>query len=209
MTDTGIGMDKATIDRVFEPFFTTKALGRGTGLGLATVYGIVRQSGGNIAVYSEPGRGTAFKVYLPRAAPSEERPAELPASLPTSGTETILLVEDDAQMCLVIARVLRAGGYQLLVARDASEARALAGAHASPIHLLMTDLFLPGASGTELAVELTRARADMRVLFASGYSLAAMVQQGTLPPDAAFLEKPFTPESLRRCVREVLSEGGC
>ena len=208
VTDTGIGMDKATLGRVFEPFFTTKELGRGTGLGLATVYGIVRQSGGHIAVYSELGRGTAFKIYLPRAVSAEARPTELPARPPPPGSETILLVEDDEHVRLVIARVLRAGGYHVLVAREAFEARALAVAHGGPIHLLMTDLVMPGTSGAELAAELTRARPDMRVLFASGYSLAAMVHQGTLVANAAFLEKPFTPELLRRRVRDVLGGGG-
>src|SRR5713101_4492730 len=205
VTDTGTGMDAATQARIFEPFFTTKEVGKGTGLGLATVYGIVKQSGGWIWVYSEPGHGTTFKVYLPRvgeaaapAAPSLTPPASL------RGSETILVVEDDEMIRNLVQKVMRANGYTVLVAGTGSDAERVAGAHAGPIHLLMTDVVLPGLNGREVARRLVAQRAGIRVLFLSGYTDDAIVHHGVLDPGVAFLQKPFSPAVLGRKVREVL-----
>lgn len=203
VSDTGIGMDEATKARIFEPFFTTKERGRGTGLGLATVYGIVRQTGGQVAVYSEPGRGTTFRVYLPVARGAEVRPAPS-SSTAARGSETILLVEDDERVRVVATRVLRAHGYDVLVASGPREARAIFDAHAGTIHLLMTDMVMPGASGTELALQLAALRPDMQLLFMSGYAAGGALRSGAMPEGVAFLEKPFTVDSLRAKVREVL-----
>jgi signal transduction histidine kinase len=207
VTDTGIGMDAATRARIFEPFFTTKDVGKGTGLGLATVYGIVRQSGGHIWVYSEPGLGTTFKIYFPHARPAEEgdpAPAEVRR---TTGTETVLLVEDAEALRAVAGRILRDSGYQVLEAQHPADARRLAAAHAAPIHLLLTDVVMPGSSGPELANALVPMHPGMRVLYMSGYASAGVVHGGALPPQVEFLEKPFTPEQLRARVRAVLDQG--
>ena len=205
VSDTGVGMDAATQARIFEPFFTTKERGKGTGLGLATVYGIVKQSGGWIWVYSEPGQGTTFKVYLPRvtepAAPAAPSPAR-PVSL--RGSETILVVEDEEVIRNLVQKVLKANGYTVLVAGTGSDAERVAGAHAGPIHLLMTDVVLPGLNGREVARRLVAQRAGIRVLFLSGYTDDAIVHHGVLDPGVAFLQKPFSPAVLGRKVREVL-----
>ena len=205
VSDTGVGMDAATQARIFEPFFTTKERGKGTGLGLATVYGIVKQSGGWIWVYSEPGQGTTFKVYLPRvtepAAPAAPSPAR-PVSL--RGSETILVVEDEEVIRKLVQKVLKANGYTVLVAGTGSDAERVAGAHAGPIHLLMTDVVLPGLNGREVARRLVAQRAGIRVLFLSGYTDDAIVHHGVLDPGVAFLQKPFSPAVLGRKVREVL-----
>jgi PAS domain S-box-containing protein len=208
VSDTGVGMDAALQSRLFEPFFTTKERGKGTGLGLSTTYGIVKQSGGSIWVYSEPGLGTTFKIYLPRCEENlaEREAPPVPVSL-RPGTETILLVEDEAEVRRLVERLLRMHGYAVLAA--ASPAEAIASAKgAGRIDLLVTDVIMPGMNGREMARLLAAERPRMRVLYMSGYTDAAIAQQGILPPGQAFLSKPFTPDLLARKVREVLDGGG-
>ena len=204
VTDTGSGMSSETKAKMFEPFFTTKERGKGTGLGLSTVYGIVKQSGGYIWVYSEPSRGTTFKIYLPRV----DAPAEVlapPREVATlAGTETILLAEDDEMLRPLAKGVLEKLGYTVLEAENAAHALALAGAYAGPIELLVSDVVMPGGSGRELARQLARSRPDTRVLYISGYTDDAIVHHGMLEPGLAFLQKPFTPDALARKVRDVL-----
>jgi PAS domain S-box-containing protein len=205
VSDTGMGMDEATKARLFEPFFTTKEPGKGTGLGLATVYGIVKQSGGYIWIYSEPSHGSTFKVYLPRvdALAVELRQTSAASGSPT-GTETVLIAEDD-ELLLPLARGLLARlGYRVLEARDEATALAVAQAHVGEIHLLVSDIVMPGKSGVQLAQELAASRPRMRVLYISGYTDETIVRYGLLDPGAYFLQKPFTPDVLARKVREVL-----
>ena len=205
VSDTGVGMDATTQARIFEPFFTTKEKGKGTGLGLATVYGIVKQSGGWIWVYSEPGHGTSFKVYFPRASEAAAPVAPSPASpLSVRGSETVLVVEDDEMIRNLVQKVLKANGYTVLVAAGGRDAERVAGQHPGPIHLLMTDVVMPGMNGREVAQRLAAARAGIRVLYLSGYTDDAIVHHGVLKPGVAFLQKPFTPAVLGRKVREVL-----
>jgi signal transduction histidine kinase len=204
VSDTGTGMDRETQRRIFEPFFTTKGTGKGTGLGLSTVFGIVQQSGGNIWVYSEPGKGTTFKVYLPRvdaavvALPGSQAPASL------RGGETILLVEDDEPVRAITLNILRRQGYQVLPAQHAGEALLLSERHPGAIDLLLTDVVMPHLSGPELAKRLATERPDMRVLFMSGYTDDSVVRHGALEAGIAFLQKPITPASLATRIREVL-----
>jgi two-component system cell cycle sensor histidine kinase/response regulator CckA len=204
VTDTGMGMDAAVRERIFEPFFTTKEVGKGTGLGLSTVYGIVQQSGGTIWVYSEPGHGTAFKIYLPSIAEStEEAPA--PEAAPRRGTETVLVCEDEPDLRELAREVLEEYGYTVLEAKDGREALDVAAGYTDPIHLLLTDVVMPRMNGSELAGELARAR-QLKVLYMSGYTETSMMR-GSMP-DAAFLQKPFSPLVLARTVRAVLDARG-
>jgi two-component system cell cycle sensor histidine kinase/response regulator CckA len=210
ISDTGVGMDEATCARVFEPFFTTKESGKGTGLGLSTVYGIIKQSDGYIWVYSEPGQGTTFKIYLPRV--EELEPVERPrarraadrAPLERNGKETGLVVEDDDAVRTVVRRTLEGSGYTVVEARDVGEATQLASEYEGPIDFLITDLIMPEMSGRDLARQVAQLRPDVRVLFMSGYSDHTVLRQGMLSPDMQFLAKPFTRESLLDKVREIL-----
>ena len=205
VSDTGTGMNDQVQSHVFEPFFTMKEKGEGTGLGLATVYGIVRQSGGHIWIESAPGKGTTFTICLPAAdeALDAEEPKE-PREVLRRGTETVLVVEDEQVVRDLACDVLRLSGYQVLSARTCSEARRLSAAHGGPIHLMLADVVMPHMSGPELAGSLTPSRPEMKILFMSGYSQEAMVHRGVLPPGRAFLPKPFAPDALSRRVREVL-----
>jgi PAS domain S-box-containing protein len=205
VTDTGTGMDEATRSRLFEPFYTTKELGKGTGLGLATVYGIVRQSGGHIWVYSEPGRGSVFKVYLPRVeATSGARLSPIELARSGGGTETILVVEDDAAVRGFVQTVLDARGYRVLSTRRPEEAIELAARHDGQIHLLMTDVVMPGMSGVELARRMETMSPGLRILFMSGYTENTIVHHGVLDPAVSFLAKPFSPDALAARVRREL-----
>ena len=204
VSDTGVGMDEATKARIFEPFFTTKEKGRGTGLGLSTVYGIVKQSGGYIWAYSEVGRGTTFKVYLPRVDALAAQVAAPREAGTLTGSETVLLAEDDPMLRPLAKTLLQKLGYTVLEAENADQAVALAAAHPAPIHLLVADVVMPGASGRELARRLAASRPDMKVLYVSGYTDDAIVHHGMLEPGLSFLQKPFTPAALARKVRDVL-----
>jgi PAS domain S-box-containing protein len=205
VSDTGCGMDAPTRSRIFEPFFTTKEPGKGTGLGLATVYGIVKQSDGYIWVYSEPGQGSVFKIYLPRLKHvSDKGSTEAERVLPPRGTETILLVEDEEVVRALVGDILTGNGYQALLASHSEEAFRLSGRHEGPIHLMVTDVVMPGMSGRELAERLASSRPLMKVLYISGYTDDAVVRHGVLVEGTAFLQKPFTPDTLLRKVREVL-----
>ncbi len=204
VSDTGTGMDARTQAHIFEPFFTTKASGKGTGLGLATVYGIVKQSGGFIWVYSEPGHGTTFKIYFPWAGEPTQRSAAVPVATPRQGTETVLVVEDAASVRTVMRQGLERYGYTVLEAPDGDTALQLAAKHHGPIHLLLTDVVMPGVSGRQLADQLVRLRPGIKVLYASGYTDDAIIHHGILEPGIAYLQKPFTRDALARTVREVL-----
>jgi signal transduction histidine kinase len=205
VADTGIGMDAATLARVFEPFFTTKERGKGTGLGLATVYGIVRQSGGQITVTSTPGAGAVFRIHLPRVdAPVDAAREVRPVTAPAAGNETILVAEDERMVRVLIRKVLEQAGYTVLVAGGGAEALQLAERHAGRIHLLVTDIVMPEMNGRELARRLVEGRPDTKVLYLSGYADDAVERHGVLDPGTAFMQKPFTPSELARRVREVL-----
>jgi len=204
VSDTGCGMDAETQSHMFEPFFTTKDLGRGTGLGLSTVYGIVKQSGGDIWVYSEPGRGTTIKVYLPWAAVDAKEEYQELHQAAAAGTETVLLVEDHLQVRILAAKVLRECGYEVLEASSGDEALTIAEEYDGKIHLLLTDVVMPNMGGKELAEEIKRTRKDTKILFASGYTGDALLLHGVVEARAAFIQKPFTPDTLANKVRQVL-----
>jgi PAS domain S-box-containing protein len=206
VSDTGCGMDAETVSHIFEPFFTTKEKGRGTGLGLATVYGIIKQSGGHIWVYSEPGKGSTFKIYLRRldkSAASEAGPScAWEGALP--GTETVLLVEDDEQVRNMAKKGLSLHGYDVIAAGNGEEALKVLEAHEGPVRILVTDVVMPGLSGGELALRIASTHPEMKILYVSGYTDSAIVHHGVLEAGVSFLQKPFTPGALARKVREVL-----
>ena len=206
VSDTGVGMTPETQAHIFEPFFTTKEVGKGTGLGLATVYGIVKQSDGHIAVYSEPGRGTTFKIYVPRVTLAPESLDLIPGPPPTAGGhETVLIAEDDRAVREVVAATLEQRGYRVLRAPDAKTALEQARRHAGGVDLLLTDIVMPGMTGRELAQTLTAERPGLRVLYMSGYTDDTVVRHGVLEEGMPFLQKPFTADALTLKVREVLS----
>jgi PAS domain S-box-containing protein len=203
--DSGIGMDEPTLSHLFEPFFTTKAQGKGTGLGLAMVYGTVRQSGGHVEVESAPGQGTTFRVFLPRVTEEIDKPAEAgdSARLP-GGSETVLLAEDEDGVRTLAATILRASGYRVLEARDGTEAVLVNQKHSGPLDLLLTDVLMPGLNGRQVADLLSPARPGLKVLFMSGHAEDAVFRHGVLGSGRSLLQKPFTRTALARKVREVL-----
>ena len=206
VADTGTGMDAATRAHVFDPFFTTKPKGKGTGLGLAMVYGIVKQSGGAIWLYSEPGRGATFKIYLPRA--DEPTAPHEPLKAPTSvtGTETILSVEDEEPVRTITRKMLEKRGYRVFSAATGQEALRIVEEHPGSISLLITDVIMPAMSGRVLAEQLQQIQPELQVLYVSGYTDEAIMQHGVLAEGVNFLQKPFTGEALARKVRQVLDE---
>ena len=205
VSDTGCGMTPAVQEQIFEPFFTTKATGEGTGLGLATVYGIVKQHKGNIYVYSEPGKGTTFKIYLPTVSKTVDEtvlPPERP-HLP-QGTETILLVDDDPGIRSLVIATLRPLGYSIVEAGSGKEALQVAANETGPIDLLLTDVIMPGISGLLLAERLAPSRPDMQVVYMSGYTDNAVADKGILLPGIHFINKPLVPTALARRLRAIL-----
>jgi signal transduction histidine kinase/CheY-like chemotaxis protein len=205
VTDGGRGMDEETQKNIFEPFFTTKRAGAGTGLGLATVYGIVKQSRGWITLFSEPGKGSSFKIYLPRLSNGFPTPQNAEAdSTQPGGSETVLVVEDQEEVRSYAAQVLEAHGYTVLAAPDGPSAITLAERHSGPIHILITDVVLPGMNGRQLADRLTTLRPEMKVLYTSGYTQEVIAHHGVLDADVAYLAKPYTPEALAAKLRELI-----
>jgi two-component system cell cycle sensor histidine kinase/response regulator CckA len=208
VTDSGVGIDDATKNRMFEPFFTTKGVGKGTGLGLSTVYGIVKQSGGDIAVTSEPGHGTMFRIYLPLVTdrvPSQSEEPMAAGELAT-GSETVLVVEDDPAVRLLARATLQRSGYQVLEASNPQEAAVIASEYTEPIDLLLTDVIMPESQGAPLVDRLRIARPGIRVLYMSGYADDTIVHHGVLDEGTPFLPKPFTPRALVQKVRSVLTQ---
>jgi CheY-like chemotaxis protein len=205
VSDNGQGMDRETQARIFEPFFTTKEKGKGTGLGLSTVYGIIKQSGGYVFVQSEVGRGTVFTIYFPRVdEPSEAPGAAQISQVATGGSETVLLVEDEESVRELVRDTLEARGYQVLEAADGNAGLSAAASYPDPIHLVITDVVMPGLSGHQLAEQLLTARPGIKVLYLSGYAEDAVASQSPNDVPRAFLQKPFTLQNLARKVREVL-----
>ena len=205
VSDTGTGMSAEVLGQIFEPFFTTKGQGQGTGLGLSMVYGFVQQSGGNVTVRSEVGRGTTFELYLPRLAEDvRPTPAAPRAAGAVGGAETVLLVEDAGSLREMISEILTGHGYRLLQADSAVRALSIAATHVGPIELLLTDVVMPGLSGAELAQRLRETRPDTRVLFMSGYTDDVMIRRGMVSEDAALIQKPFDSATLLGKIRETL-----
>jgi PAS domain S-box-containing protein len=209
VSDTGCGMDAKTKARMFEPFFTTKGVGKGTGLGLATIFGIVKQSGGHVTVYSEPGHGSTFKVYLPRVESQVGETEKPPQSAPARGTETVLVVEDEDGVRNLAGRILRSQGYTVLEARNGSEALLTFQDHQQEIELVLTDVVMPEMGGRHLHERLLTTRPDLAVLFMSGYTDDAVVRHGVLESEKNFIQKPFTCAALASAVRRVLDERNC
>ena len=204
VSDSGIGMDVETKARAFEPFFTTKEKGKGTGLGLSTVYGVVKQSGGYIDIYSSPGAGTTFKIYLPRVDEAIQAERTLGGVTSSIGNETILLAEDESSLRTLTRNTLELCGYKVLEAKDGVEALEVSDRYKGPIDLLLTDMVMPGMGGRALAQELTRRRPEIRLAYMSGYTGQAVGSQGPVDPGSVFLLKPFTRELLTRKIREAL-----
>jgi PAS domain S-box-containing protein len=204
VSDTGAGIDEPTRLRIFEPFFTTKEQGKGTGLGLSTVDGIVRQSGGSVRVYSEPGHGTTFKIYLPRISEPASMGQPVPARTTVPGTETVLLVEDEEALCRLATRILRSAGYTVLVAANGEDALLVLARQDRPVHLLLTDVVLPGMSGRELATRIAAAHPEVKALYTSGYTDDAILRLQVLDQITHFVGKPYTAAELTRKVREAL-----
>lgn len=206
VSDNGCGMDKETLGKVFEPFFTTKDLGKGTGLGLSTVYGIVRQNNGFINIYSEPNRGTTFKIYLPRHAAKHEQVARQPADgAAAKGVETVLLVEDEPSILAMTRRMLERLGYTVLSANTPGEAIRTAEKYPGDIHLLMTDVIMPEINGRELAKNILVLYPNLKRLFMSGYTANVIACHGVLDEGVHFIQKPFSMQVLASKVREALS----
>jgi CheY-like chemotaxis protein len=204
--DTGCGMDKETLSLVFEPFFTTKGLEKGTGLGLATSYGIIKQHGGNIWVYSEPGQGATFKIYLPLSgSPLPVQPPTVPKRNVTQDTATVLVVEDDPAVRAMAVSVVRRGGYEVIESASVGDAVEKAASHGAPIDLVLTDVVMPGMNGPEVFARISALHPEARVLYMSGYSDNVIARQGVLEEDIDFIEKPFTVNGLLEKVVEVLS----
>jgi two-component system, cell cycle sensor histidine kinase and response regulator CckA len=208
VSDNGTGMEAATLARLFQPFFTTKAQGKGTGLGMTMVFSIVKQSGGDVEVSSEPGKGTSVKVYLPRIDQPKAVEPEAPPAKAGSASETILLVEDEDLVRSVVRQTLRSEGYTVFDAPNAEEARRLSATYKRPIHLLITDVVMPKEGGRALAESLIPRRPAMKVLFMSGYTDQTVVTSGPLDGECHFIQKPFTPAALSRKVREILGGDG-
>jgi CheY-like chemotaxis protein len=206
VSDNGTGMDAATRQHIFEPFFTTKEKGKGTGLGLATVYGIVKQAGGDIWVYSERGHGTTFKLYFPRVMEEIAKPAATETAHTGESLETVLLVEDEKAVRDLAVKMLQKLGYRILTAGNGAEAMEISRAHSGPIALLLTDVVMPGMSGRQLADALRPQRPDMKVLFLSGYTEDTIVHHGVLDDTVQFLPKPFSREVLSKKLRAVLGK---
>jgi nitrogen-specific signal transduction histidine kinase len=204
VTDTGIGMEAAVRERIFEPFYTTKEVGRGTGLGLSTVYSIIEQNRGGIWVYSEPGHGTTFKIYLPRSLAARPAGAAEPVVVAMTGTETLLVVEDDDALREIATSVLRSAGYTVLAAASGAAALEIAAQHQGSLQLVLTDMVMPGMGGRELATRLTEIRPDIRIVYTSGYTDDAILRRHALEASDHFLSKPYTVVELTRRIRKVL-----
>jgi two-component system, cell cycle sensor histidine kinase and response regulator CckA len=207
VTDSGTGMSQETLSHLFEPFFTTKEAGKGTGLGLSTVYGIIKQAGGHLSVYSEPGRGSTFRVYVPRIdAPADEADEQGPSERSRAGTETILVAEDESAVRAFVRTILEPEGYTVLLAENPAQALALLEGHPGHVDLLLTDVVMPGSSGGELAARLKALRPGIKVVFMSGYTGEAISRHAVLEPGVAFLQKPFSCDGLLEKLRTVLDE---
>jgi CheY-like chemotaxis protein len=208
MSDTGIGMPPEVTARIFEPFYTTKEVGKGTGLGLAMVFGIVEQSGGSIEVFSEPGRGTTFKIYLPAVAEQVSAKTDMVSPFGSGGPETILLVEDDERVRGLALWCLKMQGYQVLTATDGKDALRVLKSHRGPLDLILTDVVMPNIGGLELVRQLKTSSPDLKVLYMSGYTDDAVVRHGLIDSEVAFIQKPYTPQVLLHKVRQILDKKG-